>query len=126
MNPGNRIGDAERERATADLSRHYTDGRLDHEEYDERLDAIWSARTMADLGLVFHDLPSLAPVSTTLAKPARRPNLGRLPLLPILFVLIGLSLLLEAPVWLLIFPTLWLSHRIRRNAKHRPKQGAGS
>ena len=36
---------------------HYADGRLDHEEYDERLDAIWTARTRADLALLFSDLP---------------------------------------------------------------------
>ena len=48
-----RIGDAERERATARLGEHFAEGRLDHEEYDERLDAIWSARTAADLDQVF-------------------------------------------------------------------------
>ncbi|WP_442939946.1 DUF1707 SHOCT-like domain-containing protein [Nocardioides sp. B-3] len=43
-----RIGDAERDVATARLGDHFAAGRLDHEEYDERLDAIWSARTSAD------------------------------------------------------------------------------
>ena len=52
-----RIGDADRERAMADLAMHYADGRLDHEEYDERLDAIWTARTKADLRVLFDDLP---------------------------------------------------------------------
>ncbi len=48
--PRLRIADSDRERAMADLAMHYADGRLDHEEYDERLDAIWTARTRADLG----------------------------------------------------------------------------
>ena len=47
--PRLRIADSDRERAMADLAMHYADGRLDHEEYDERLDAIWTARTHADL-----------------------------------------------------------------------------
>ena len=55
-----RIGDAERDVATARLGDHFAAGRLDHEEYDERLDAIWSARTRADLDQVFWDLPVLA------------------------------------------------------------------
>ena len=41
----------------SDLAGHYADGRLDHEEYDERLDAIWTARTRADLAVLFSDLP---------------------------------------------------------------------
>ena len=36
---------------------HYADGRLDHEEYDERLDAIWTARTRANLSPALSDLP---------------------------------------------------------------------
>ena len=47
--PRMRIADSDRERAMADLAMHYADGRLEHEEYDERLDAIWTARTRADL-----------------------------------------------------------------------------
>ena len=55
--PRTRIADSDRERAMADLAGHYADGRLDHEEYDERLDAIWTARTRADLAVLFSDLP---------------------------------------------------------------------
>lgn len=52
-----RIGDAERERAQSTLSDHYAAGRLDHDEYSERLDRIWAARTRAELDPVFTDLP---------------------------------------------------------------------
>ena len=52
-----RIGDAERERAQATLGDHYAAGRLDHDEYSERLDRIWDARTRAELDPVFADLP---------------------------------------------------------------------
>ena len=67
--PRLRISDSDRERAMADLARHYADGRLDHEEYDERLDAIWTARTRADLAVLFSDLPR-PQVSYPPAKPA--------------------------------------------------------
>ena len=59
--PRTRIADSDRERAMADLAGHYADGRLDHEEYDERLDAIWTARTRADLAVLFSDLPRPQP-----------------------------------------------------------------
>lgn len=110
--PRMRIADSDRERAMADLAMHYADGRLDHEEYDERLDAIWTARTRADLAVLFSDLPR--PAATY--PPARPAPQGsgrglRLPLLPVLALLIVLSVLLEAPVWLLVFPLMFFRSR---------------
>ena len=67
--PRTRISDNDRERAMADLAGHYADGRLDHEEYDERLDAIWTARTRADLAVLFSDMPRLQ-----VPQPARTPS----------------------------------------------------
>ncbi len=52
-----RIGDAEREQAQSRLSDHYAAGRLDHDEYSQRLDQVWAARTRAELDPVFGDLP---------------------------------------------------------------------
>lgn len=55
-----RIGDAEREQAAAALGEHYAAGRLSTEEHAERLDRVWAARTRADLGPLFRDLPGRA------------------------------------------------------------------
>ena len=55
-----RISNAERETAAARLGDFYAEGRLDDDEYFERLDAVWTARTTGDLAILFHDLP-LAP-----------------------------------------------------------------
>ena len=107
--PHLRISDSDRERAMADLAMHYADGRLDHEEYDERLDAIWTARTRADLAVLFSDLPR-----PQAAQPPRRPAPRRgfrPPLLPVIAVLVVLSILTEAPFWLLVFPLLFLRGR---------------
>lgn len=120
--PRLRISDADRERAMADLAGHYADGRLDHEEYDERLDAIWTARTRADLAVLFSDLPRPEPVRPAVpAGRSARTSLDRVPLLPVLAVLVVLSLLLQAPVWLLIFPILFL--RRGRGAACTPARG---
>ena len=104
MDQRQRIGDAERERATSLLAQHYTEGRLEHEEYDERLDAIWTARTRQDLDVVFSDLPrQLGPVRPAAPPVVVRRGRRPIPWLPVLAILIGLSILLEAPVWLAIF-----------------------
>jgi hypothetical protein len=60
-----RLGDAEREQASALLRDHYAEGRLEVDEYSERLDAVWAARTRADLRPVFADLPGSPGVSRT-------------------------------------------------------------
>jgi hypothetical protein len=52
-----RIGDAERDAAIAALSRHYADGRLTKVEHEERIGLAMNARTDADLGTLFADLP---------------------------------------------------------------------
>ena len=111
--PQTRIADSDRERAMADLAGHYADGRLDHEEYDERLDAIWTARTRADLALLFSDLPrpqATRPPATP--RPAARAGgPRRFPLLPVIAALVLLSALTHAPFWLLIFPLMFVRSR---------------
>lgn len=56
-----RIGDAEREVAVADLGRHFADGRLTPLEHEERTALALGARTGAELGALFADLPLLTP-----------------------------------------------------------------
>ncbi|GAA3537754.1 DUF1707 domain-containing protein [Nonomuraea rosea] len=56
-----RIGDAEREQTMAALREHFAQGRLTHEELDERLDRTLAAKTARDLAAVVADLPGAAP-----------------------------------------------------------------
>lgn len=129
LDPHVRIADSDRERAMADLAMHYTDGRLDHEEYDERLDAVWTARTRADLALLFDDLPRTPVAQPPVRTPAkasssqRNRRRSRVPLLPVLALLIALSIIIEAPLWLLIFPLMLF--RTRHGARRRPGDGPG-
>jgi hypothetical protein len=72
-----RIGDAERNEISELLSKHYSDGRLDAAEFQERLDRAMSAKTRADLSGLLADLPSLkAPQQAVPVKeaPRRRPR----------------------------------------------------
>ena len=52
-----RIGDAERDAAATDLGEHYAAGRLTLDELHERLDAVFSAKTLGQLARIMADLP---------------------------------------------------------------------
>ena len=68
INPGNRdyrIGDAERQEAMDALGKHFTAGRLDVTEYDNRLASITNAVMQSDLAPVFADLPPLVCLAPT-------------------------------------------------------------
>jgi hypothetical protein len=54
-----RVSDAERAEVTDRLAVHYSDGRLDRTEFDERVARAMSAKTRADLNGLFDDLPDL-------------------------------------------------------------------
>jgi hypothetical protein len=53
-----RIGDAERDQATAALHDHYAAGRLTRPELDDRLTAVLEAKTAAELAPLLADLPA--------------------------------------------------------------------
>jgi hypothetical protein len=54
-----RISDADRADVADRLSQHYSDGRLDQAEFNERLDRAMKAKTQADLAGLFTDLPHI-------------------------------------------------------------------
>jgi hypothetical protein len=67
--PNLRIGDTERNETSELLSKHYSDGRLDGAEFQERLDRAMSAKTRADLSGLLEDLPSLKAPEQAAAAP---------------------------------------------------------
>lgn len=56
-----RIGDEERHAVADLLAEHHAHGRLTQEEFDERLDAAFEARTAGELGKLLADLPVRRP-----------------------------------------------------------------
>jgi len=96
-----RLSDADRDRAAAELSEHYAQGRIDAEEHAERLDAIWTARVAADLDPIFEDLPRPAPARAHMSRRGR--GWHPVPFLPIVAVLVVLSVVTHLPFWILIF-----------------------
>ena len=74
-----RISDADRDRAASALSDALAEGRLTPEEHSERLDAIYAAKTQAEIAPVLSDLPGAAVAradySGTVATTGKRPRL---------------------------------------------------
>jgi hypothetical protein len=62
-----RVGDAERESTVAELREHFANGRLTQEEFNERVDQTFAAKTRGDLKTVLRDLPSVRPLVTAAA-----------------------------------------------------------
>lgn len=110
---GLRLSDADRDQAIARLSEHYAAGRLDKEEFDERSDAVWTAKTYADLDPVFADLGPVRP-RPGWAGPRPWGPWGRrgwlpVPFVPVLFLLIVLTVLTHIPFVLLAFAGCFLA-----------------
>jgi hypothetical protein len=55
-----RASDADRERAVAQLRQHLSDGRLTLEEFTERVDEAYAARTTADIERALRELPHIS------------------------------------------------------------------
>ena len=53
-----RASDAERDRVAAELGDHHATGRLDLAEFQRRLDAAYTATTLAELRVLVADLPT--------------------------------------------------------------------
>ena len=98
-----RVSDAERQAVTDRLAEHFGDGRLDQAEFDERVDRAMNAKTRADLGGLFDDLPETgAP-----ALPERPRRRRRHPILTIaLLVLITVTAV--HAVAAVFVPWLWI------------------
>jgi hypothetical protein len=128
-----RVGDAERQQAVSALGEHYAAGRLDQDEYDTRVQAAYAARTRVDLQGLFGDLPEPVPFRPSGHHPAGQQPFGweagrdardrsrrRLgsPVIPVLMVIaifLGVSLLVHFPVVPLLFLLIWIGAGRRRH-----------
>jgi len=120
-----RAGDEDRRRATDALSAHHADGRLEFEEFSERMEAASTARYLDELPPLFADLPgTAAPVVASGQPPARSWHRSGPPSLvvlrPVLVVLSALAVIGAVvsghpPVLPFVLLFWWLlAHRGRR------------
>jgi len=67
-----RVGDTERSAIADRLAKHFSDGRLDEAEFNDRPDRAMRAKTMADLTGLLSDLPDAGEVQSQLPAGGRR------------------------------------------------------
>jgi hypothetical protein len=74
--PPMRASDADRERTAALLREHHAVGRLTAEEFSDRVDRVFIARTVGDLDALLADLPAidLYQLPAASIRPAARPK----------------------------------------------------
>ena len=98
-----RVSDAERQAVTDRLAEHFADGRLDQAEFDERVGRAMNAKTRADLGGLFDDLPETgAP-----AMPERPRRRRGHPVLVLVLAFV-LALTVGHALFWAVMPLLWL------------------
>jgi hypothetical protein len=74
--PSLRIGDRERDAVAAELREHFAHGRLTLEEFNQRLDAVFVAKTQSDLTRITADLPHVSSGGAPLPSSRRTPRLA--------------------------------------------------
>ncbi len=72
--PSLRIGDTERDAVAAELREHFAHGRLTLEEFNQRLDAVFAAKTQRDLSRLTSDLPHVRSGGAPLPSQRTRPG----------------------------------------------------
>jgi len=99
-----RVSDAERQAVTDRLAEHFSAGRLDQAEFDERVGRAMSAKTRADLNGLFDDLPETgAPAAANGPHPHPHPRRRGHPVL-----LIALVVLIAIAAAHVVWPLLWI------------------
>ncbi|WP_017573354.1 DUF1707 domain-containing protein [Nocardiopsis halotolerans] len=106
--PSMRTSDAERDRVAQLLQEHFAQGRLDHEEFTDRLSRVYRSRTVNELATVTNDLPErdLADFRNPSQEPAVAPPITiRDPALMVPWMLYAGVNVLCFVIWLILFLT---------------------
>ena len=117
-----RVSDAERQAVADRLSEHYSEGRLDQAEFDERVGQAMGAKTRADLSGLFTDLPEMAKPAPSALPDVHRRRRGY-PLVAIALVVV-LAIAAAHAVAAVTLPFLWIGFLllavllITRGARH--------
>ena len=131
MNERLRIGDAERETAAHELGEHFAMGRITAEEHSERLEQIWSARTVGRPGTGVRGPPAAAEAEPVRATPRRewsgRASARRVPfpvklliaLVVVVLVFTHLPFILVGLLVYVVFLRRFVHHRRPRHTRWR-------
>jgi hypothetical protein len=115
-----RASTADRDRAVELVTRAYTEGRLDKDEHDARVERAMTASTFAELDSVVIDLPGARPVA---AMPSAQPQWAKTNSLAITSMICGIAQLMFGP--LATVPAVVCGHMARSQIRRTGEQGAG-
>jgi len=115
-----RASTADRDRAVELLTRAYTEGRLDKDEHDARVERAMTAATFAELDAVVVDLPGGGPVVPV---PMAPPPMARTNSLAITSLICGIAQFMFGP--LATIPAVVCGHMARSQIRRTGEQGAG-
>ncbi|HTU86016.1 MAG TPA: DUF1707 domain-containing protein [Solirubrobacteraceae bacterium] len=105
-NPNLRASDADRDAMADRLRKHHTDGRLDQEEFQERLDKCFAAKTVGELAELTRDLPDDAARHREDGRAGLRlfGCLRMIPIVPIIVAIVAIHLIfgVVGSLWVLI------------------------
>lgn len=128
--PNLRASDADRERIAERLRKGHAEGRLDTDEFQERLERCYEAKTLGELGQLVRDLPREDELEQRRSPGPLRPRRWRLAhLVPILIAFVLVCALASHHVFWLWIPLLFVFWRMswwrrrRRWAGHRSGSG---
>lgn len=113
------VGDAERDLAADTLAEHYAQGRLLHEQYVDRLDVVWRARTRGDLRQALAGLPRVAVQMRQLGGESTGWHWSRVPTVPLLLAGLVLSVVTGQHWWVVavVWSLATLTHRTTRRVQ---------
>ena len=104
--PNLRASDADREATANRLREHHTDGRLDQDEFQERLEKCFAAKTVGELAELTRDLPGDSAQPSGGGRTGFRVlgSLRMIPILPIILAIIAVHLIVGTVggLWILI------------------------
>jgi Domain of unknown function (DUF4190)/Domain of unknown function (DUF1707) len=115
-----RASTADRDRAVELVTRAYTEGRLDKDEHDARVERAMTAATFAELDAVVMDLPGARPVAPM---PWAQPQFAKTNSLAITSLVCGIAQLMFGP--LATIPAVVCGHVARNQIRRTGEQGAG-
>ena len=115
-----RASTADRDRAVELLTRAYTEGRLDKDEHDARVERAMTASTFAELDAVVVDLPGARPAVPTPLAPVQYAKTNAL---AITSLICGIAQFMFGP--LATIPAVVCGHVARGQIRRTGEQGAG-
>ena len=117
MHPSLRASDADREQLVDVLKNAFTEGRLSQDEYNDRMEQAYTAKTYGELRALVGDLPAQVPPHFTAYRPPQTNSLA------IASLVFGIAEFLTGGITAV--PAVVLGHKARRQIRMTGEQGKG-